>query len=106
MNNTPDRRRKPRVVCDYPVIVEGHDLNGNKYNENGMLANLSASGLYMKANRIIENGSKLSVTVLLTSDLVEKDTPKIATSGVVVRIEPQSDGSCGVAVKFNSYRFL
>lgn len=106
MNNTPDRRMKPRVECDYPVIVEGFDPNGKKYNENGRLANLSASGLFMTAKRYIENGAKLSVIVLLTSDLIEKDTPKIATNGIVVRTEPQPDGSCGVAVKFNSYRFL
>ena len=106
MNNTPDRRIKPRVICDYPVIIEGYDGDGNKYNENAKLANLSASGLYMKANRNIENGSILSVTILLTSALIEKDTPKIATNGIVVRTEPQIDGTCGIAVKFNHYRFL
>jgi len=103
---TPDRRIKPRVICDYPVIIVGYDGTGNKYKENAKLANLSASGLYMKANRYIDNGTKLSVTVLLTSAFTEKDTPKIATNGIVVRTEPQIDGSCGIAVKFNSYRFL
>jgi hypothetical protein len=106
MNNTPDRRIKPRVICDYPIIIEGYDEEGNKYNENAKLANLSASGLYMKAKRKIENGSMLSVIVLLTSALIEKDTPKIATNGIVVRTEPEVDGTCGVAIKFNNYRFL
>jgi hypothetical protein len=106
MNISTDRRIKPRVVCDYPVMIEGYDAVGNKYNDNAMLANLSASGLYMKANRKIENGSTLSVTILLTSSLTDKDTPKIATNGIVVRMEPQIDGSCGIAVKFNNYRFL
>lgn len=106
MNITPDRRIKPRVVCDYPVIIEGQDWKGNKFKENAKLANLSASGLYMRTNRYIDNGTKLSVTVLLTSAFTEKDTPKIATNGIVVRTEPQIDGSCGIAVKFNSYRFL
>jgi hypothetical protein len=106
MNNTPNRRIKPRVTCDYPVIIEGYDGDGNLYNENAKLANLSASGLYMRANRKIENGSKLSVTVLLTNALVDKDTPKLATNGIVVRTEPQIDGTCGIAIKFNHYRFL
>jgi hypothetical protein len=106
MESTPDRRIKPRVICDYPVIIKGFDEYGNKYKESAKLANLSASGLYMKANRNIENGSKLSVTILLTSALIEKDTPKIATNGMVVRTVPQVDGTCGVAVKFNRYRFL
>jgi hypothetical protein len=62
--------------------------------------------LFMKANRKIKNGSKLSVTILLTSELIDPDTPKLATNGIVVRTEPQGDGSCGVAIKFNNYRFL
>lgn len=106
MNNTPDRRKKPRVECDYPVSVEGFDPDGKRYQDNGKLANLSASGLFMKSNRNIANGSKLSVIVLLTTDLVDKDTPKIATSGIVVRAEPQPDGTFGVAMMFNSYRFI
>ena len=106
MNITPDRRIKPRVSCDYPVIIEGYDDTGNKYNENAKLANLSASGLYMKANRRIENGSKLSVIILLTSEKIDPDTPKLATNGIVVRTEPQIDGTCGIAIRFNNYKFL
>jgi hypothetical protein len=106
MNISADRRTKPRVACDYPVLIEGIDVQGNKYNENARLANLSATGLYMKAHRNIEFGSILSVTVLLTSALIDKDTPRIATNGTVVRTDPQMDGTCGIAVKFNSYRFL
>jgi hypothetical protein len=106
MNISPNRRIKPRVSCDYPAIVEGYDEAGNKYHENAKLANLSASGLYMKANRKIETGSKLTVTILLTIELIDINTPKLATNGSVVRIEPQIDGTCGVAMKFDNYKFL
>jgi hypothetical protein len=106
MNDIPERRGKPRVVCNYPVIIDGYDVAGNKYNEQANLENLSASGLYMKAYRRVKNGSKLSVTVLLTGETVGEDTPKIATKGIVVRTEPQIDGTCGIAVKFTNYRFL
>ncbi len=106
MNITPDRRIKPRVTCDYPVLLEGYDAKGNKYSDNGKLANLSASGLFLLTSRCVENGSSLSVVVILTSAFIEKDTPRISTNGIVVRTEPQKDGSCGVAVKFNSYKFI
>ena len=106
MNISPDRRIKPRVSCDYPVIIEGFDDTGNKYNDNAKLANLSASGLFMMANRKIDNGSELTVTILLTTSFVDIDTPKLATDGIVVRTEPQMDGTCGIAIKFNNYRFL
>jgi hypothetical protein len=106
MDNSLNRRIKPRVICDYPVIIEGRDRDGNKYNENAKLANLSASGLYMRANRYIEKDSTLDVTILLTNAIIDSDTPKIATNGIVVRAEPQIDGTYGIAIKFNNYRFL
>jgi len=105
MYTTPDRRTKPRVICDYPAIIVGHDIQGKKYKENGKLANLSGSGLFMWVDRHIELGSKLSVIVLLCTTPVDEETPKLATNGTVVRSELQTDGSCGVAVKFNHYRF-
>ena len=103
---TPDRRIKPRIECDYPAIVEGYNGNGAKYNEKAKLANLSASGLFMLANRNIENGTKLSVMVLLSNSFEDNDAPRLATSGIVVRTEPKTNGGCGVAIKFTHYRFL
>jgi hypothetical protein len=106
MNTTPERRSKPRILCDYPAIVEGYDEAGKRYIENARLANLSASGLYMKAKRTVTNGAELSVTILLAGEFSGADTPKIATNGIVVRTEPQVDGSCGIGVKFSKYKFL
>jgi hypothetical protein len=103
---TPDRRIKSRIECDYPAIIEGIDEDGAKYTDHAMLANLSASGLFMLANRYVENGAKLSVTILLSSSNANDDTPKLATSGFVVRTEPKANGICGVAIKFTHYRFM
>jgi hypothetical protein len=106
VSKIPERRIKPRVDCDYPAVLEGIDQQGNRYMENAKLANLSASGLYMWTNRNIEHYSNVSVTVLLSSMHVDMETPKLATKGIIVRTEPQSNGTCGVAVKFTHYRFL
>jgi hypothetical protein len=106
MYTTPDRRVKPRISCDYPAIIEGYEVDGAKYNDHAKLANLSASGLYLLADRNIENGSKLSVTVLLSNTFTDIDAPKLSTNGIVVRTEPQINGTCGIAVKFFNYRFL
>ncbi len=105
MYTTLDRRIKPRIICDYPAIVTGIDMDGKKYNEKAKLVNLSASGLFMWVDRLIDSGTNISVTVLLTSALIDDETPKLATNGTVVRIEPQSNGTCGIAVKFYHYRF-
>ncbi len=106
MTNISERRNKPRIDCDYPVIVEGRDSAGNDYHENAKLVNLSASGSFMIVDSSIEYGKSLSMTIFLANVNDDEDIPKILTNGVVVRTEPQKDGSCGVAVKFDSYRFL
>lgn len=106
MSDISDRRIKPRVSCDYPAIIEGYDPDGKRYNGYARLANLSASGLYMKTHRNIENGAELTVLILLAGSIIESDAPKITTNGTVVRTEPQHDGSCGVAIQFKHYRFL
>ena len=103
---TLDRRVKPRIDCDCPAIIEAYDSDGINYSDQGKLVNLSASGLFMLVNRDIENGSKLSVTVHLSNSLIDTDEPKLAIKGIVVRIEPQTKRTCGVAVKFHHYRFL
>jgi len=60
----------------------------------------------MWATRYIENASKLTVTVHLCNGLLKnEETHHLTTKGIVVRAEPQTDGSCGIAVKFNHYRF-
>jgi len=106
MYTTHDRRVKPRINCNYTAIIEGYEVDGNSYKEHAKLANLSASGLFMLSNRKVENGSKLSVTVLLSNLLVDIDAPKLSTNGIVVRTESLANGTCGIAVKFNNYRFL
>jgi len=106
MNNTSERRGKPRINCDYPVIAEGFNGDGNKYREKARLANLSASGSYMIINRHIGHGHTLSMTIYLAQTLNDEDSPKISTSGTVVRTDNRLDGSFGIAVRFNSYRFL
>jgi hypothetical protein len=105
MYMTSDRRIKPRVVCDYPIIVQGVDLNGGKYKQDARLANLSSGGLYMWVDREFEIGTRLSVTVCLTSAPLDEGTPQLATHGIVLRTEPEHGGTFGVAVKFDQYRF-
>ncbi len=105
MYTTSDRRLKPRITCDYPAVIKGRDGRGNKYEENGKLANLSASGLFMWVNRDIPPGSRLTITVYLSSPGLENKSHKLSTNCIVVRSEPQASEQCGVAVKFTSYRF-
>jgi c-di-GMP-binding flagellar brake protein YcgR len=101
-----ERRRKPRINCQYSATVHGQDAKGKKFEDSAKLANLSATGLFMWINSDIQQGQKIFVIVRLNSELVKEATPRIATNGVVTRIEPQPDGVMGVAIKFQRYRFL
>jgi hypothetical protein len=106
MYTTQDRRVKPRINCDYPAIIEGYEVDGTRFKEHAKLANLSASGLFMLSNCSVQNGSKLSITVLLSNLLVDIDAPKLSTNGIVVRTESLPNGTCGIAIKFSNYRFM
>jgi len=101
-----DRRRKPRIDCEYLAIVQGRDRQGKKYEDSARLANLSATGLYMWVNHPIKTGEKVFVTVRINTGLLKENTPKIATDAVVRRTDLQPDGLLGVAIEFQSYRFL
>ena len=101
-----ERRRKPRINCQYPATVHGQDEKGKRFEEFAELANLSATGLFLWINRDVQQGQKIFVTVRLFSELIKEATPCIATNGIVTRAEPQSDGVWGIAIKFQRYRFL
>lgn len=101
----PDRQKKLRIICDSPDIAEGIDEDRNKFHEDARLVNLSGNGLFMKVHRLIKNGSHISITIYLISGMINKDTPRITTIGIVTPCEPQADGSSWIAVRFTSYQF-
>jgi hypothetical protein len=102
----PERRSKPRFKCAYQAIVRGGCGNGKKFEENATVLNLSACGLYVVLPRFIQEGQELSVKIAFPTGSLERGTSKLATNGVVVRIEPFSEGVLGIAIKFQNYRFL
>ena len=103
---TADRRLKPRIECDYQAIVESTNGGGEKYKDDGILLNLSASGLFLILDHDVLCGSRISVTIQLTDSRINPEAPKLAINGIVVRTEPRNPGEYGIAVKFNNYRFI
>ncbi len=99
-----DRRSKPRMRCDFPVIIKGLDPSGKKFEESGRLRNLSANGLYMVTNRSVKLGDELSVNITLLNHSPE-NCQHLATVGVVLRTETVAEGTFGVAMSILHYRF-
>ncbi len=102
-----ERRGKPRVACNLPAIVRGDNGAGARFEQNGILRNLSASGLDLQIAQDMVIGQRIFVLVRL-SNLHEQVqlTHAIAIQGVVVRREIQDDRQSGLAVKFLRERFL
>jgi hypothetical protein len=101
-----ERRSKARMKCTYPAMIRGCTSDGKKFEENGTVLNLSASGAYVLINHMIEVGQELSVKIALPTGSLEWGSSKLATSGVVVRTEYLSEEVLGIAILFQHYRFL
>jgi c-di-GMP-binding flagellar brake protein YcgR len=102
-----ERRDDPRISNPFPVRVEGVDTDGNVFEVQTVLDNLSSGGLYVRLFRTVKPGVKLSIRFrFLNGPAAEESTPCVVAQGVVVRTEPKVGGACGVAVMFKSRRFL
>ena len=101
-----ERRRALRVELPFPVTVRGTDATGEHFTVDAVLDNLSACGLYFRLSRPVAPGAKLFVVVRLALGSEPEAAPGVAMRGVVVRAELLDDGRCGVAVSFDSHRFL
>ena len=96
-----DRRRKPRIVGEFPATVRGLDVNGQYFEEASRLDNLSAGGLFLKLPRNIEPGTSIFVVFPFpTATATKAPPPRVAVRGTVRRVVPQPDGTRGVGVSF------
>ncbi len=101
-----ERRAKPRITCNYPAVVRGHDTYGKKFEEDGRVLNLSRGGAYALLRHPIHDGDVLYVQIAFPTGSLHWGTPKMATSAVVVRSDMKVDGVVGIAVQFVSFKFL
>lgn len=100
-----EKREKTRISCNFAAIVKGRDQRGREFEENARVLNLSASGIYLLLNRLLEDGQQLNVRIALPTGSLKLGTSRLVTEGIVIREESLSAGVMGVAVKFNHYRF-
>src|SRR5688572_7498432 len=99
-------RRQERIYEPFPLVVRGVDASGETFEINTVLDSLSASGLYVRLERRVAPGTKLFAIVHISTSPPEVPAPHVAVRCVVLCVEPQPDGTWGVAVRFTRYRFL
>jgi hypothetical protein len=109
MGNHPveERRSRPRVSVPFPARMRGVDSNGQAFKQDVVLDNISPGGLYLRLARSIRPGTRVSVAVRLSAAPASKVSAlRLVARGVVLRAEPQPDGTCGIAVAFTRRRIL
>src|SRR5438093_1612820 len=107
MTQTMPCRAKPRINASFTVKVRGVDAAGEAFEVDVAVDNLSASGLYVRLPRELRVNDKVFTFICLSCGGNSKAAPAgVAVRGVVVRSEPQLDGSFGVAITFKRYRLL
>lgn len=102
-----ERRGKPRLMCALPAIVRGTDSNGTKFQTAGTVENLSATGLFLRLERPVEQGCRLCVIFCFAAAAPNEGTgPNIAVHGIVLRSELAENSNCRAAIQLQHYRFL
>ena len=85
-------RSADRFATELPVEIDG---------VHGLTRNISATGIYFKANLAPARGSRVSFTVEV---MVRGERLKLVCEGEVVRVE-ESDGVLGIAAKLETSFF-
>ena len=102
-----DRRSSARIEAPYPARLRGVDVTGQHFKEETVLQNLSGGGLYLLMNRLLREGTEVSLAVRLSIDAsADSSALRLAARGTVLRVEQHANGSYGVAVEFSRRRIL
>ncbi len=102
-----ERRGKPRIRVAFPMTIRGFQNTGERFEEPGVLDNISASGLYFHTCKLLHPGDQVLATIhLMNSDSGDGDDQNyLVTTGDVVRVDYPTNETFGVAVQIKHYRF-
>ncbi len=98
-----ERRHHPRIKVDLPAVVRGVDEHSERFEQRTHVCNLSVSGLYLRPVRGVTPGARLFIYFYFLTASHEPGLA-VAALAIVQRVEPEVDGSGGVAVMFLRYR--
>jgi PilZ domain-containing protein len=107
IEHSPERRHRPRIKEAFPTRVRGVDRNGQPFETETVLENLSATGLYLRTTNPVESGTNVSVTILFANIPDDKRSwTRMAADAVVLRSEPTKEGGYGLGMVITGYHFL
>ena len=97
-----ERRGQARISRRFAARVCGVSRDGEAFEVDTELENLSASGGYVRMGEALEVGAKVFMRVRLGLDGGRGPTADI--QGEVVRVEAPVGGAYGIALSFRQYR--
>src|SRR5687767_5650877 len=86
-----EQRRKPRISVNFPAIVRGVDSHGQRFEEQVVVDNLSAGGLYLQQGHQVVPGDRLFIFFHFAATPIS-NTMAWAARGIVRRVEETTDG--------------
>ncbi|HVF28764.1 MAG TPA: hypothetical protein VM943_11015 [Pyrinomonadaceae bacterium] len=102
-----ERRGKPRIHVPFPAKVQGVDKNGQPFDVETVLDNLSGRSLYLRMMPPVEEGAKLTVVITLSTVAPDAgNASRVRVQGTALRVETKPGGVCGIAATFSHPHFL
>jgi hypothetical protein len=99
-----ERRRKARIKEPFPARIWGVDSGDLPFNVDGVVDNMSSTGLYLRSPRLVDPGSEVRLIVHLLNGPASGVTASIQRR--ILRSESQADGKHGLAIEISRHKFL
>ena len=102
-----EARTGKRFPLELPIKIHKSEKSGD--NSSGVTGNLSAAGVYIKADAALEVGSNVEFEITLPPEVTgSKENVVVQCRGRVVRTDESAGGadSRGVACVIDSYDFV
>ena len=103
-SRTQERRQKARIQEPFPARIWGIDSGDLPFNVDGVVDNISSTGLYLKTPTNVNVGSEVRLIVHLLSGPTSGVTASL--QGRILRSESYDDGKHGLAIAIDTHRFL
>ncbi len=103
METTPERRASRRFTMALPVSIR--ETGEGLPDRQGETRDVSFRGLYFLSGSNFEVGSKIEFVLTLPKEITLATDVQIRCTGLVVRVEPQTERA-GIAARIEKYEFL
>ena len=99
-----ERRIRPRIHEPFPIRAWGKDAEGQNFDVDCELDNISSTGLYLRLPMRVKSDAELSLVIKFLNR--QGTGPTALLNCRILRGEPQPDGRYGIAMTITEHHFL